>query len=161
MKYFIHAIVAAALLFSFRQAFAKAALVPLPEKIAQSDLIARVEVLSISKNEPKSRYQSIAKIKIIQTIKGESNGKILNLEFDNGLGCPNVLYAKGEDCLIFAALLKNGHYHTYNTYYGKFEIKKDKIAWWENSGKDGTPWNEVVAQIKTQMHETEPGTATK
>ncbi len=120
-------------------------------KVAKSNLIARIKVLSISKAASKGQYKNIAKVRIIQSIKGESKSQILNLDFDNGLGCPNVLYAKGDDCLIFATRLKNGHYGTYNTYYGKFDIQRNKIAWWENSGKSGSSWNQVVAQIRKYM----------
>ena len=86
-------------------------------------------------------------MKIIEGIKGCKTGDTVLLEYDNGLGCPNVLYSTGERCLVFACLMTNGHYHTFNTYYGKALIEGDTskgVAEGDLNGK----LEAVIARIK-------------
>ncbi len=112
-------------LFSAPFAFGLAAYIPLPQKVAESDLIARVTILSTQKLKSTKRFRSIAKVMVTEAIKGVSVGQIFDLEYDNGLVCPNVLYSKNEDILIFGVKMDNGHYYTYNTYNGKTKVKTD------------------------------------
>ncbi len=137
---------------------AKAAYIPLPQKAAASDLIARVNVLSISPAPAGSRYRGIARVRIVASIKGLAKGKEVDLEFDNGLACPNVRYAKGEDCLIFAARLQNGHFETYNTYFGKYFYRDGKVLGWmaEDFRSRDSPWTTVVNQLQSQLADRKP-----
>ena len=119
-------LVVALVLVSASAAFGKAAFIPLPKKAAESDLIARVRILSTRKLQGSKDYRSIARVKVARVIKGLGFGRKFDLEFDNGLGCPNVHYSKGDDCLIFAVRMANGHYQTYNAYYGKIDVKETR-----------------------------------
>jgi len=115
-------------LFSAPFAFGLAAYIPLPQKVADSDLIARVTILSTHRLQRSERYKSLAKAKVVEAIKGSRVGEIIQLEYDNGLVCPNVHYSKNEDVIIFAVKMDNGHYYTYNTYNGKYKVKTyDKV----------------------------------
>ncbi|MCM8531266.1 MAG: hypothetical protein NE330_08920 [Lentisphaeraceae bacterium] len=110
------------LLLGYNPTFAKAALVPLEEKVKSCELIARIKVLEINKNLG-GKFKSQAKILILDKIKGEDTGTEVILEFNNGLGCPNILYKLDDDCIIFAKKMKNGNYYTFNTYFGKVEVE--------------------------------------
>ena len=132
-------------------AFAKDGRVLFDQKVLRSDLIAVAEITSVASqgtNLQRGReYRSLANLKIIEGIKGSKTGDTVLLEYDNGLGCPNVLYSTGERCLVFACLMINGHYHTFNTYYGKALIEGDTskgVAEGDLNGKlEG-----VIARIK-------------
>ena len=127
-------IVAAILISSM--SYGKARLIPLTEKISESDFIARIKIISTVELERKKGkpsieeamanegYRFIAKAKVIYGIKGSSEDQIIDLEFDNGFTCPNVRYYPNDDCVIFAVKMENGHYCTYNTYYGKIHINQ-------------------------------------
>ncbi|MCM8538139.1 MAG: hypothetical protein NE334_19505 [Lentisphaeraceae bacterium] len=110
------------LFLSYTDTFAKAALVPLEEKVNSCELVARIKVLEIKKIS-NSKFKSQARILILDKIKGEATGKEVILEFNNGLGCPNVHYKLNEDCIIFAKKMKNGNYFTFNTYFGKVKVE--------------------------------------
>jgi hypothetical protein len=108
-------------------AYSKAARVSLDKKVQECELIAYVEIGTVStiqhyklQNAPRKLSQT-AEVKIIKSIKGLNVNQTFNLEFNNGLGCPNVTYKQGEKCIIFAKKMKNGNYYTYNTYFGKFK----------------------------------------
>ena len=104
-------------------AYAEARMMPLPTKVEKSDLIAKVEVLSTNQVAPSLKeggYRSQAEVKVIQSIKGLKAGEVYTLEFHNGRACPNVWYEKGDECLAFNNKRANGHYETFNTYYGKY-----------------------------------------
>ncbi len=140
-------------------AFAKAVYYPLPERVAHSDLIARVQVISIrplpgahtSPSDPLP-YRSIARVRINQAIKGAVQNSEIDLEFDNGLGCPNVLYYRLEDCLLFANRLKNGHYVTFDFMYGSYGIIHDKVQSWQGDVSGTLPLTQVVGQIEKYLH---------
>lgn len=111
--------------------FARAALIPLPQKCKASDVIAVVEIKATKRGGASKPYREIATAKVIETIKGRIDGTTFELDFDNGLACPNVWYSRGERCLIFATKLPTGNFATYNTYYGKFLVTNDTVIDWE------------------------------
>src|SRR5688500_16730767 len=78
----------------------KAAFIPLPEKVCQSHFIGRIRVLSTHRRIFPGEYRSIARVQVLHSIKGGVPSNSFELEFDNGLGCPNVHYEAGEECLI-------------------------------------------------------------
>jgi hypothetical protein len=90
-------------------AFAKDGRVLFDQKVLRSDLTAVAEITSVASqgtNFQRGReYRSLANLKIIEGIKGCKTGDTVLLEYDNGLGCPNVLYSTGERCLVFACLM--------------------------------------------------------
>lgn len=134
--------------------FGKAGYAPFEQKVSRSDLIAVVEVSSVASQTTNSSYRSVATLKIVEAIKGSKSGDSVLLEYDTGLLCPNVLYSAGERCLVFATRMTNGHYETYNDYYGKAVIQGDqsKGVAGDLSGK----LEEVIARIKAILEAKEP-----
>lgn len=120
----------AAAAVSGQVALAKAAYIPLPEKVKQCDLIARVTVLSTRKLDakPVGEYASVAKVRLLEVLKGPSGAREIELAFDNGLACPNVHYKAGEEVLVFLTRERNGRYATFNTYFGKVEPTPKALA---------------------------------
>lgn len=114
---------AATLLVAAPAVLAKAAYIPLPEKVQQCELIARVSVVSTRSLGGKEveGYGSEAKVKLLEVLKGPAATREITLAFDNGLGCPNVHYKAGEVVLVFLKREKSGRYSTFNTYFGKVE----------------------------------------
>lgn len=131
-------------------AFAKAAYIPLKEKVTAAERIARVQVVSTRANEQGRPYRSVATVRVLQPIKGSGGRRAFEIEFDNGLGCPNVLYSPGEDCLVFVTRTENGRYQTFNTYFGKYLLRDGTVPGWTEAQHPGrpTPWTDVVAQIR-------------
>ena len=144
---------AAAFVLVAAAAFAKAAYIPLKEKASAADRIARVQVLSTRANDPQRPYRRVATVRILQSIKGPEGRGEFEIEFDNGLGCPNVLYAPGEDCLVFATRRKNGRYETFNTYFGKYLVKNGTVLGWTEAPRadEPTPLADVMAQIRKYL----------
>lgn len=160
MKRLLEIAVAATMLLgvlSRSAVYADAGSVPLPQKVAHSDVIASVEVLSTTPIVPHGtelrpgQYQSRAEVKVLRSIKGVQEGEVYTLEFDNGLGCPNVHYKKGEVCLVFNTKMPNGNYETPDTYYGKYMVADDKVAQWKPGSEQLTPFDDAVSEITTAM----------
>lgn len=145
-----------AILLAGSVVYAKAAFVALPVKVADCDLIANVEILSITQVVWRAlkpgECRSRAEVKVVKAIKGLKVGDIYTLEFDNGYICPNVTYRKGEECLVFNRKLPGGHYETYNTYFGKYFVKNNKVQGWKQGST--TPLDEVVTEITNLMQKT-------
>lgn len=114
--------------------FATSPPTPLPHTCKVSDLIAVVEITATNRAGASKSYQAVATAKVIETFKGRINGATFMLDFDNGLGCPNVWYARGERCLVFATKLPTGHFATYNTSHGKFIVTNDTVLGWTVEG---------------------------
>lgn len=110
---------------------AKAARVALADKCKASDLIAVIEITAIQRGGASEPYLEVATAKVIESIKGRVDGATFQLDYNNGFACPNVLYARGDRCLIFATKLPTGHMATYNTYFGKFTVTNDTVLNWE------------------------------
>ncbi len=112
-----------AMVLSASPLLAKAAYIPLPEKVKQCDLIARVTVLSTQKlaEKPAGKYASVANVRLLEVLKGPAQPREIQLAFDNGYACPNVHYKAGEEVLVFLTRERNGRYATFNTYFGKVE----------------------------------------
>ncbi len=153
----------AAMLLISSMAFGKAALIPFDEKVAASDLIARVKIISTHKIDEPAEYLYLAKAEVLDGVKGATTGQIIDLEFHNGMLCPNVTYIMGDDCIIFAAKMDNGHYHTINTYFGKIDINLLKMPVGKDIefvpgkvlglGHDSyVVYTEAVAEIKRTMN---------
>jgi hypothetical protein len=111
--------------------FAKAAHLPLHQKCKESDLIAVIEITKTKAGGASKPYQKIATARVIETIKGRIDGTSFQLDFDNGLACPNITYERGERCLVFLTKLPTGHFATYNTYFGAFAVTNDTVINWE------------------------------
>jgi hypothetical protein len=111
--------------------FAKAVHVPLSQKCKESDLIAVIEITKTKTKGASRPYRKIATARVIETIKGRVDGASLQLDFDNGLTCPNITYERGERCLVFLTKLPTGHFATYNTYFGAYAVSNEIVINWE------------------------------
>ena len=149
----------AAIALTCSVAYAKAGYVSLPVKVNKSDLIAKVEILSTTQVVPLrtklhlGEYRSKAEVKVIQSIKGLKAGEVFTLEFDNGFICPNVWYKKGDECLVFNTKMQNGDYETFNTYFGKYMVKENKVVGWQQNSDQATAFDDVANEI-TKIMET-------
>lgn len=98
------------------------------ELINPSAVIARATITCVMETYATEGYTKIAYAQVSDPIKGVEAGRILEIENDTaGIVCPNVRYAEGEDVLVFAKPLPNGHYHTTYASTGKFLIKNGNI----------------------------------
>lgn len=112
---------------------AKAARVSLSEKCKASEFIGVIEISGTQRDGASKPYLEVATVRVIETVKGHVDGTTFQLDYNNGLGCPNVLYARGDRCLIFATKLPTGHLATYNTYFGKYLVTNDMVLNWESA----------------------------
>lgn len=112
---------------------AKAARVSLSEMCKASDLIAVIEITATHRDDASKPYLEVATARVIETMKGRVDGATFQLDYNNGLACPNVIYARGDRCLIFATKLPTGHLATYNTYFGKCIVTNDVVLNWETA----------------------------
>jgi len=135
---------------------ARAINLPLPEKVRQSTVIARVRVLSTQRNLQDEQHKSVARLRILEAIKGTRAGQELDLSFDNGFVCPNVIYKKGEDCLVFAEKRSDGRYETVNAYNGKYLIRGDRVPYWKPRVEESTSWSNVVVEIRKSANPYAP-----
>jgi len=123
----------------------------LEKKVAESDLIARVQVLSVRESDTPADYKSIAEAEVTESIKGLPKGRKFELEFDDGSLSSNVLYQTGDDCLLFAIRRNNGRYATYNDCYGKLPIREHKVQPWLLYGKPDLPdrpVHQVIVEVR-------------
>lgn len=105
------------------------------ELIKPSEVIARVTIICVMDTRATERYSKVAYAKVTDPIKGVEADSILQIENDAaGVTCPNVRYREGEDVLVFARKMLNGHYQTLYADAGKFLIKNGMI--------DGRPFKQ-------------------
>ena len=98
------------------------------ELTTPSDVIARVSLVCVIDKGASEGYTKIAYAKVTDPIKGLKPDSILEIENDAaGVVCPNVSYAVGEDVLVFATRMANGHYQTLYAETGKFLIENGLI----------------------------------
>jgi len=140
-------------------ALAMARKIDLPTKVVSCELIARVKVSStkICASKTNAGLHRVAQCRVLESVKGLKKGVQFELEFDNGAACPNVLYKPGDDCIIFARLLANGRYSTYNTYFGKFTVQDGVVLGWQRHSKKGInpKLDKVLAEIRSFTEMTE------
>lgn len=105
-------------------AFPMAEALDLDKALRDADLIARVKVISVGPAPANSGYTHIARATIMEALKGQKLGESIDLLSDNGLSCPNVIYAVGDDCIVFARRRKTGHFDTMNAQAGRFLVEK-------------------------------------
>ena len=103
----------------------------------ESDVIAHVIITATApvesapetKSDPSTdRFERVATARVITAVKGCKAGDSLSLLFDNGFGCPNVIYAEKEECLVFLKKDTAGVYRTMNLYCGRFSVNDGQVA---------------------------------
>ena len=120
------------------------------ELIKPAEVIARVTIISVHDTGAKEGYSKIAFARVTDSIKGSEVGNVIELENDVAdTDCPNVKYAEGEDVLLFAKKMPNGHYETVYADAGKFLIKDDNIS--KLPFRKGQSYISVRSQIRREM----------
>ena len=120
------------------------------ELIKPSDAIARVTILFVQETGAKEGYTKIAYASVTDPIKGVEVGSTLELENDAAnVACPNVGYAAGEDALVFAKKMPNGHYETTYSDAGKFLIEGEAVG--KQPFKTGQSYSSARAEIRREM----------
>ncbi len=105
----------------------------------KSDVIAHVRIVATTKDadpfrskpdapEPKlDSFSQLATAEVLTAVKGCKNGDVLTLAFNNGYGCPNIIYREKEECLVFLQKSADGPYHTMNLYCGRFSVEDGQV----------------------------------
>ena len=150
----IIAISAAVLVLGVDDSSSEAKRVPLDRKVAESDFIGIVRVLETEPLEEPTEadarwpYQQFARAEILRSLKGPQPGKVLGLEFDNGLTCPNATYIAGAEYFVFWRGIAPQRYATYNFYYGQFPIENDRVMGWDDNWSSPPTVSAVVDEIQ-------------
>jgi hypothetical protein len=90
--------------------------------LQNADAIVHCRIDEVGPLADAAPYSKIARATVVSSSKGPVKGELLTLVFDNGLGCPNVTYTKGEEVVVFAKKNADGAYETMNLYCGRFEV---------------------------------------
>jgi hypothetical protein len=126
------------------------------ELIKPADVIARVTILSVRETGAMEGYSKIASAQVTDSIKGLEGGSVFELENDAAnMICPNVRYLEGEDVLIFAKKMANGHYETLYADAGKFLIGEGAIS--KQPFREGQSYDSARAEIEGEMRKIEKG----
>jgi hypothetical protein len=122
--------------------------------IKPADVIARVTILSVRETGAKEGYSKIAYARVTDSIKGPEGGGVFELENDAAnVACPNVRYSEGEDVLLFAKKMANGHYETLYADAGKFLIENEAVS--KQPFRKGQSYDSARAEIKREMRKIE------
>ena len=98
------------------------------ELTERAELIARVKIICVIETGATEGFTKIAYARVSDSIKGLKVGSVFELDNDEfNVDCPNVRYVEGEDVLVFAAKLCNGHYETVYQGSGKFLIDSEAV----------------------------------
>ena len=131
----------------------------LPTKVVSSDLIARVKVLSLDGPIGAIGFPVVAKSRVLESARGLKKGARFDLVFREGtaFSSPNVRDRAGDDCIIFATILPNGQYRTFNYSDGKYLIKDKCVLRWGKRGKKSRQYKpvEVMAAIRNLVDKPE------
>ena len=103
---------------------------PLAERVAKADFIGVVRVQSVRPSAPDNlpegprqrSFLQIADAVVINPVKGREVPTHITINFDNGLTCPNVLYAPDHVYLVFLLRDGDGQYATLNFELGRYEV---------------------------------------
>lgn len=120
------------------------------ELVKPSDVIARVSIVCVIDTGAREGYSKIAYAKVTDPIKGLQLNSILEIENDAfGVGCPNVTYSEGEDVLVFATKMANGHYQTLYAETGKFLITNGLIG--QHPFRTGSNYASARREVEREM----------
>jgi len=120
------------------------------ELIRPAEVIARITIISVQDTGANEGYSKIAFARVTDSIKGPEVGNVIKLENDVAdADCPNVKYAEGEDVLLFAKKMPNGHYETVYADAGKFLIEDENIN--KRPFRKGQRYISVRARIRREM----------
>lgn len=145
-KFAIHFILA---FFTINAAWGKAAGLSLPEALEQADIIAHIRIdndfeiipstngvrddhgtinLAMNSENPR-QYRKTATALILQAFKSDQEGKTIEIRHTNGFACPNVVYQKGNEYVVFLKKEPNSEYYTtMNFYAGQFRVEEEQVT---------------------------------
>ena len=133
-------------------AFPLAACLELEPALKDADLVARVKIVSVANAPADSGFRQLARAMITDSAKGPKAGESIELLSDNGFICPNVNYAVGDDCIVFAKRRKSGHFQTMNTSAGQFRLDKGATECYLFEDLDPDFYKGTADQIRARMH---------
>ena len=123
-----------------------------------AEVIARVTILCVINTGAKKGFSKIAYARVTDAIRGVEQDVVFELEHsDAEIGCPNVSYFLGEDVLIFARRMSNGHYKTLYADAGKFVIANNAVS--KQPFGVGQSYKTVRAEIKRELLKKQRGNA--
>lgn len=131
----------------------------------KSDVVAHVRIVATTKDADPFRskpdapalkfdsFSQLATAEVLTAGKGCQIGDVLTLAFNNGYGCPNIIYTEKEECLVFLTKSADGPYHTMNLYCGRFTVKDGQVQWFylmrtEGKTPESVPLSSVLAWLK-------------
>lgn len=145
-KLAVHFILA---LFTINAAWGKAAGLSLPEALEQADIIAHIRIeddleiiprtkrtrsddgtITVSTNSSNpEEYRKIATASILDVFKSDKADAKIKIRHTNGYGCPNVIYQKGNEYIVFLTKEPDSEYYTtMNFYAGQFRVEEEQVT---------------------------------
>lgn len=125
-----HAVFTTTYLLAWYGAEVFAAPVQLEQAVSESDVIARVTILSVRDLDSRDEDGRIATAEVTHSEKGPGKGERFNIEFSSESSRPDVDYRPGDDCLLFAVRTPNGRYRAYDSHYGKLPVREHMVQGW-------------------------------
>jgi hypothetical protein len=126
------------------------------ELIEPAEVIARVTILCVWETGAQEGYGKVAYARVTDSIKGLEADCTFEVEnYRVNIECPNVSYVEGEDVLLFAKSMKNGHYETVYMDAGKFLIETGAVS--KQPFTKGQNYDSARAEIKREVRKIEKG----
>lgn len=103
---------------------------PLRQLIVESQYIISGKVLSVEKLERDTTYftnQALAKIEISEIFKGSLKKQIIEVQFDDYIGCPQPARYAANTLVIAFIDLENGKFFTHALSYGSKTLEADEL----------------------------------
>lgn len=126
------------------------------ELVKPSKVIARATIICVTDTGAKEGYSKIAYARVTDSIRGLEDRSIFELENDAAnVLCPNVRYSEGEDVLLFAKKMPNGHFETLYADAGKFLIDEGAIS--KQPFRKGQSYHSAKTEIEHAMMRIEKG----
>jgi len=141
-----HAVFTATYLLACASADVFAAPVQIEKAVSESDVIARVTILSVRDLDSQGKHGRVATVEVTQSEKGPGKGEKFEIKFGCGPSSPAVDYRPGNDCLLFAVRAANGRYRAYDSHYGKFPVRDHMVQGWYPLGRQ-QPVSSVFVEL--------------
>ena len=125
------------------------------ELIKPSEVIVRATIICVTDTGATEGHSKIAYARVTDSIRGLEAGRIFQLEYDANVLCPNLRYSEGEDVLVFAKRMPNGHYGTLYADAGKFLINEGAIS--KQPFRNGQSYHSAKAEIEREMRSMRRG----
>jgi hypothetical protein len=120
---------------------------PLPARIDASDFVGIIEVRSLAPASRPDGFRQIADAWVLETFKGDDVPARIEINFDTGATCPNVIYKLDETYLVFLARDPDGTYTSVVT--SRYKIEAGAIDHWQGRGL--VPVDQVKLEIASLL----------